>query len=158
MSERKYPPGPKGELLFGHFRLVTRDPLGFLSRCAREYGDVVGLRMLHLRSFFLRHPNDIEKVLVTHNRNFIKGRILRSNRRVFGNGLLVSEGDFWLRQRRLAQPAFHRERVAGYGRTMVAAAARMIEGWRDGETRDVHEEMMRLTLGIVAETLFGAQV
>jgi cytochrome P450 len=78
--------------------------------------------------------------------------------RLVGNGLVTSEGDFWRRQRRLAQPAFHRDRVASYGETMVAFAERMLSRWRDGETRDAHEEMMRLTQSIVVKTLFSADV
>src|SRR6266700_523277 len=77
---------------------------------------------------------------------------------VFGEGLLTSEGDFWLRQRRLAQPAFHRARIASYAATMVEYTQRMLDGWRDGEERDAHREMMRLTLQIVGKTLFDADV
>jgi cytochrome P450 len=97
-------------------------------------------------------------VLVTQNRNFIKDRglRLRPGRRLFGRGLLTSEGEFWIRQRRLAQPAFHRERIAAYAAVMVASAERMLNGWRDGETRDAHHDVMRLTLEIVAKTLFDA--
>jgi len=93
---------------------------------------------------------------VTENRKFIKR--LRLNRLMFGNGLLTSEGDFWIRQRRLAQPAFHRERIAAYGSAMVGYAERMLATWQDGETRDVHADMMTLTLEIVAKTLFDADI
>ena len=75
---------------------------------------------------------------------------------LFGNGLLVSEGDFWRRQRKLAQPAFHRERITAYGKIMTDCAGEMLRNWKDGETRDVHAEMMRLTLEIVTRTLFSA--
>ncbi|PYT87263.1 MAG: cytochrome P450, partial [Acidobacteria bacterium] len=91
-------------------------------------------------------------------RRYVKGRVLRANRHVFGDGLLTSEGDFWLRQRRLAQPAFHRARIASYAETMVQYAQRMLETWRGGEERDVHREIMRLTLKIVVKTLFDADV
>lgn len=76
---------------------------------------------------------------------------------LFGTGLLTSNGDFWLRQRRLAQPAFHRQRIAGYGQAMLAHTERMLATWRPGQTLDIHEAMMGLTLNIVAETLFGAE-
>ena len=108
--------------------------------------------------YLLSHPDVIEYVLVENNRNFTKTRILRRNRRLLGEGLLTSDGGFWRRQRRLAQPAFHRKRVAAYGEVMAAFAERSLEGWRDGETIDVHEEMMRLTLEIVAKCLFDADV
>ena len=108
--------------------------------------------------YLLSRPDVIEYVLVENNRNFTKTRILRRNRRLLGEGLLTSDGGFWRRQRRLAQPAFHRKRVAAYGEVMAAFARRSLEGWRDGETIDVHEEMMRLTLEIVAKCLFDADV
>jgi cytochrome P450 len=152
------PPGPKRRFLIGNFPFGTRDPLGLLTSWARQYGDIFYYRALHFRVYFLNHPDYIESVLVTNSRNFIKGRGLQANRRVFGNGLLTSEGDFWLRQRRLAQPAFHRDRIAAYGGVMVAYAERMLGAWREGETRDVHQDMMRLTLEIVAKALFNAEV
>jgi cytochrome P450 len=124
----------------------------------RDYGDIVTMRYYNFRVYFVSHPDYIEQVLVTDNRKFIKGRILRKNRQLFGNGLLTSEGDFWLRQRRLAQPAFHRGRVASYADTMVRLASRMASEWSNGEERDIHSEMMRLTLSIVAKTLFDADV
>jgi cytochrome P450 len=104
------------------------------------------------------HPDAIEDVLVTKARNFTKHFALRMNSMILANGLLTSEGDFWLRQRRLIQPAFSRDRIAGYGAIMVAYAERMAGQWRDGEMRDVHAEMMRLTLEIVAKALFDADV
>lgn len=124
----------------------------------REYGDLVSLRVLNFRILLLNHPDHIEDVLVNHPRKFIKGRVLLANKRVFGRGLLTSEGDFWLRQRRLAQPAFHRARIAGYASTMVEYTERLLHEWRDGEERDIHKEMMRLTLQIVGKTLFDADV
>jgi cytochrome P450 len=84
--------------------------------------------------------------------------VLQANKRVFGKGLLTSEGDFWLRQRRLAQPAFHRARIASYASTMVEYTERLLDEWQDGEERDIHKEMMRLTLQIVGKTLFDADV
>jgi cytochrome P450 len=154
----KLPPGPVDGSWAGFYRDYTRDPLEYLTRMQKEYGDVVTMRAYKYRVFFFSHPDAIEEVLVTQARKFEKGRILRANKRLFGNGLLTSEGDFWLRQRRLAQPAFHRGRVASYGETMVRFAERLLSEWRDGETRDIHAEMMRLTLQIVAKTLFDAEV
>jgi cytochrome P450 len=134
-----------------------RDPLNYLTWCARQYGDVVYLRVPFLSFYLINHPDLIEEVLVTNNRNFIKdkGLRMRPSRRLFGNGLLTSDGDFWIRQRRLAQPAFHREQIATHGETMVACTERMIETWQAGQTRDIHQDLMHLTLEIVCETLFG---
>lgn len=152
------PPGPKSRFLIGNFPLGSPDPLGLLTRWAHEYGDIVYYRAFHFPVYFLNHPDLFEYVLVTNRDNFIKGRGFQSNRRIFGNGLLISEGDFWLRQRRLVQPAFHRDRIAAYAEVMVAFTERMLATWRDGETRDVHQDMMRLTLEIVARALFSADI
>jgi cytochrome P450 len=116
------------------------------------------LRFLHYRTYLISHPAYIEDVLVNHPRKFAKGRVLQANKRLFGNGLLTSEGDFWLRQRRLAQPAFHRTRIACYGDTMVRYTEQMLERWHHGEEVDAHQEMMQVTLNIVGKTLFDADV
>jgi cytochrome P450 len=157
----KLPPGPPSTSWTGSFKGYSADPLGYLPKLVREYGDIVTMRYYNFRVYFINHPDYIEEALVAQNRKFIKGRILRANKRLFGNGLLTSEGDFWLRQRRLAQPAFHRARIATYADTMVRFTQRLIGEWTDwkpGEERDIHLEMMRLTLQIVAKTLFDADV
>jgi cytochrome P450 len=153
-----FPPGPGGStfaFLFGDRR---RDPLAFFTKLARDYGDVSQLRLLNFRTLFINHPDDIEDVLVNKARKFEKGRVMKANMRLFGEGLLTSEGDFWLRQRRLAQPAFHRARIAAYGTTMVEYAERTMRGWKSGEERDIHEDMMEITLQIVGKTLFNAEL
>src|SRR6202048_2060914 len=150
----KFPPGPEPGALDGVFSPFRRDPLKFLTSAAREYGDILALRFLHYRTYVISHPDYIEDVLVNHPRKFVKGRVLQANKRLFGNGLLTSEGDFWLRQRRLAQPAFHRTRIASYGGTMVRYAEQMLERWRDGGEIDAAQEMMQLTLKIVGRSLF----
>jgi cytochrome P450 len=154
----KLPPGPSPESWMASFKNYSRDPLSIMPKLAREYGDIVTMRYYNFRVYFVSHPDYIEQVLVSDNRKFIKGRVLRKNRQLFGNGLLTSEGDFWLRQRRLAQPAFHRARIASYAGTMVRYAERLLAEWKDREERDIHAEMMRLTLQIVAKTLFDADV
>jgi len=151
-------PGPKPTLLDALVYRPGRDPLVFFTSLARTYGDVVGYRMAGERIFLISDPQYIKDVLVTHNRNFTKSRGLERTKRILGNGLLTSEGAFHLRQRRLMQPAFHRERIAGYGATMVAYADRLRQTWRDGETYDVAREMNRLTLAVVGKTLFDADV
>src|SRR5215212_6444395 len=141
------PQGPRGGRVLGNMREFNSDSLGFLERCAREFGDVVPTRFLYVPALFLFHPDHIEYVLANGSKNFIKAASLRSPffRRLVGNGLVTSEGDFWRRQRRLAQPAFHRERVEAYARAMVELTARMLDAWREGATLDAHEEMMALT-------------
>ena len=124
------PHGPKGHRLFGSLADFNRDQLGFYARCAREFGDVVPVRLGRNRGLLIYHPDAIEEVLVTRNRDFLKSRGLRLLRGLIGDGLFVSEGDFWLRQRRLMQPAFHRQRVSAYGEIMAAYAARQAAAWR----------------------------
>jgi cytochrome P450 len=123
-----------------------------------RYGDLVYFEFGPQPMFIVNNPDYIRDVLVTHNKKFMKGEGLQRAKRLLGEGLLTSEGEFHLRQRRLAQPAFHRQRIAGYAATMVEYAARDCDRWRAGETRDVAREMMRLTLAITGKTLFDANV
>lgn len=145
--------GPRGHWLLGNLPEFRRDMLGFLTRCARDYGDAVLFRLGPKRIVLLSHPSLVEEVLVTGNRHFTKHYVLRLLIPLLGSGLLTSEGGFWLRQRRLMQPAFLRDRVASYGPVVIDYANRILAEWHGGETRDLHAEMMRLTLGIAARTL-----
>lgn len=156
--QRRRPPGPR--TIFPAFTFIGkgRDPLTAFTALARRYGDLVQFRGLSGRLFLLNHPDTIHDVLVTRSRRFAKGRALERTRPVLGTGLLTSEGAFHLRQRRLMQPAFHQQRIAEFATTMTAHADRLTAGWQVGETRDLAVDMMRLTLGIVGETLFGAEV
>jgi cytochrome P450 len=151
-------PGPPGHFLRGNLPDFRRDRLGFLTNCARQYGDVFRLRLVSRRATVFCHPNQIEQVLVARNHEFRKHFALRINPLVLGNGLLVSDGDFWLRQRRLAQPAFLRQRVATYGHVVIDHTERLLGEWQDGQLRDMLPEMSRLTLGIIARALFDADI
>ena len=144
--------------MFGSVFEPKGDSIRYLTKCAREYGDIVFFRFLGVPACFVNRPDYIESVLVTQNNNFVKSKDYRAMRRVLGNGLLLSEGEFWRRQRKLIQPAFHQGRIAAYSEIMVGYTERMLASWSDGQTLDIHEAMMRLTLGIVAKTLFDADV
>jgi cytochrome P450 len=157
-SAVKFPPGPPPNLIRSLFGAMQQNPLDYFTAMAQKYGDVSGMRIGKFRSLFINHPDLIEDVLVNNARKYHKGRILRANKYLFGEGLLTSEGDFWLRQRRLAQPAFHRARVNAYAATMAEYTEQLIATWRNGEERDIHEEMMQLALRIVSKTLFDADV
>jgi cytochrome P450 len=153
------PPSAPRLPIVGNALSFARDPLAFLRAMRERHGDVVGVMLGPMKVTLLSHPDLVEDVLVTRSKLWQKDRYLQTTLRpVLGEGLLSSEGDFWRRQRRLAQPAFHRDRIKAYGDIMVAHALRLAGIWRDGETRDVHKDMMHLTLEIVAETLFGASV
>lgn len=134
-----------------------QDPIATLRRAAR-YGDLVRLPISRNPIFLLNHPELIKDVLVTQQKQFGKSKALVRAKKILGEGLLTSEGEFHLRQRRLVQPAFHRERVAAYGAVMTQCAVRMSQRWSPGETRDLHAEMMRLTLAVVGRTLFDADI
>ncbi len=152
--------GPKGSWLGGNLTDFGRDPLGFFEKCVRDHGDFVPLRFLHQKVFLINDPADIEDVLTTQARNFRKTLGYRSPimRRIFGNGLVTSEGEYWVRQRRLAQPAFHRERIATYADVITNFTREALTEWRDSETRDVHHEMMQLTVRVVTKSLFNSPV
>lgn len=143
----------------GVMRDFNRDTLGFIDRC-HKYGDVVHTRFLWVHAYFIYNPRDIETLLTTNARSYRKAESLRSPffHRLVGNGLVTSEGDFWRRQRRLAQPAFHRQRISSYGDIMVQYAQRTIDAWQDGEQRDLSRDMTRLTLEIVVKTLFNSDI
>jgi cytochrome P450 len=119
---------------------------------------VVPARLAHRRVVYVFRPDLIEEVLVTKNRDFGRSLFFGLLRPVFGNGLLLAEGDSWLRQRRLVQPGFHRQRIAAYGAIMTAFADERLSRWKDGDTIDIHAEMMAVTQAIVAKTLFDADV
>jgi cytochrome P450 len=153
-----FPDGPSARYPFQFLVEIARNPLAMMIAIADDYGDIAHYRIGPQHLFFFNHPDLIRDVLVTNQKNFHKSRGLERARRLLGNGLLTSEDEFHLRQRRLAQPAFHRQRIAAYATTMSDFADRTRALWSDGKTVDMHIEMMRLTLGIVAKTLFDADV
>ena len=106
----------------------------------------------------LSRPDFVEDVLVTHHRDFIKGQVVRDLRRLLGEGPVTSDGDLWLRERRLTPPAFRRERIAAYGDRMVKIAEQTVGGWRAGQRCELYATMARLTLANVAATLFGTEL
>lgn len=152
-------PGPRSLPIIGDALSFLRDPLGYLVRMRQQYGAVVQLPLPIFRPLFINDPALLEQVLVTDNKSYSKDVFLRRlARETVGQGLLTSEGDFWRRQRRLAQPAFHRERIAEYAGIMTRLAMEYVDTLRPGQEIDLHEDMMRLTLQIVAQTLFSAEV
>ncbi len=157
-SQRKLPPGPRGWPILGNIPLPGADWLAGFERAARTFGDVVYFQFLHVPMILLVHPEAIESVLLTNPANFLKSRDYRALAKVLGNGLLTSEGDVWRAQRKMLQPAFRRENILSYAPVMAGCAESMLGRWRDGETRDLHQEMMALTLDIVGKALFGADV
>ena len=152
-------PGPKGNPFLGRLvRSSRRDPLRFMTTLAHEFGDVSTFRLGTERVVFVNHPDYVREVLVNHYSNFLKGAGNLRAKRFLGEGLLLSEGDLHRRQRRLAQPNFHHQKIAVYGEQMIDCAERCSARWQDGQTLDIWREMQRLTLDIVGKTLFSADV
>lgn len=121
-------------------------------------GDVTYFRMGSQPGYFINHPDLVRDLFVVNAAKFRKGRALQRAKKLLGEGLLTSEGEHHLRQRRMIQPAFHRQRIAAYAETMVEYGEKMAAKWQDGETRNIDKEMMHLTLQIVGQTLFSADV
>jgi len=158
-GQNHLPPGPRGLPIFGISFSIIRDPLATLLSLARDYGDIVRFPVLKQTRIFLNHPDWIEQALVVQHGKFHKSDFTkRAVERMLGQGLLISEGEFWRRQRRLAQPAFHKARIHEYASTMVEIARGHEAEWRDRQTRDIAHEMMSLTLDVAVRTLFGTTV
>ena len=157
MSQRILPPTVKPNWIGGHFAQFRKNPTAFLTELSR-LGDVTSFKMGGQQAFFVNHPEMIRDLLIRDADKFIKGRALQRAKSLLGEGLLTSEGEFHLRQRRMIQPAFGRQRINEYAGAMIEYGERMADEWRDGEVRDIDREMMRLTLRIVGKTLFSANV
>lgn len=153
--------GPSGSAVLGSLGELSENPLAFSTKCDRDYGDIVPLRLGPTAACLITHPDLIEEVLKNRTA-IIKSRAFRALTRLLGNGLLTSEGDSWFRQRRLMQPVFHRKRIESYGSIMVDYTEKMLNDWQaEGQPeapRDIHAEMMRLTLNIVMKALFNQDV
>ena len=157
MTIAAVPPGPRQRYPFSHIVAFSRDTIGFLQSIA-SHGDVAYVKLGPRHIYMVNEPELVRDVLVTNARNFTKSRGLEVAKAFLGNGLLTSEGEFHRRQRKLAQPAFHRDRIVEYSKVMVSHAVRMRDTWRDGAVIDADHEMMRVALSIVAKTLFDADV
>ncbi len=155
----RLPPGPRVPLWLSGLALM-RDPLATLTTGHQEYGDAICYRVGPVRFVSVADPALVQHVLVGNHRNYVKSRNYEGLRLVLGNGLVTSEGDHWRRQRKLAQPAFHRKRLAGFADTMAACVKEQLADWdaRTDPAVDIHDQMMQLTLRIVGRTLFGTDL
>jgi len=159
-SQRQRAPSLPTRSMFTNMSNLQRDPLGFLLNTTSEYGDVVRIPFLVDSAYLINHPDGVKHVLQENNRNFNKDvfdyKILA---KLLGKGLLTNDGASWLQQRRLMQPAFHRQHLATFGTLMTDATTDMLERWDDiadhSQVLDVSQEMMRLTLRIVGQALFS---
>jgi cytochrome P450 len=159
MSEvNKFPPGPTYKMPGKLLRQFIHDPINTLSNISREFGDISYFKLGHEHVYLINNPDYIEKVLIYDHHNFKKGKRLQTAKAVLGEGLVTSEGDLHKRQRRLIQPIFHPKQIMSYITTMTDFASRIRDRWKDGDTVDVSEEMMRLTLGIICKSVLNYDV
>ncbi|MEO8800370.1 MAG: cytochrome P450 [Polyangiaceae bacterium] len=162
-EKRPLPPGPGGLSSLTNPWTAWRDPIGLFRRMTRDYGNVAMITFGPLKYVIVNDPAAIKYVLLDNAKNYVKSRHYRGIKLILGNGLLTSEGDFWRRQRKLAQPAFHRERLSTFIDSMTLATDAMFERWRargDGKAfeTDIHEEMMASTFHIVGLTLLSVDL
>jgi cytochrome P450 len=156
-------PGPEGDFVLGHYRTMRADPLGFFLYLQRTFGDISRFRLGDLVAHLICHPDEVRAVLQDDGKRFSKdSRGYRKLKLVIGEGLLTSEGSFWRRQRRIAQPAFHRERITALGNVIVGGAEELVQRWdrllAHGAPIDVALEMARTALRIAGEAFMGADV
>ncbi len=158
MSAIPYPCGPKVSRLDG-FLLATRrrDILKFLVKVAGEYGDIAHFQIGPRRIFLLNHPDYIKDALTSHYESFVKGRQVRRTRHFLGDGLLTSEGEFHRHQRRLIQPAFHRQHFAAHESVIMDHGVRLRKRWQHGQQLDIMREMKGLMLAITSKMVFDTR-
>lgn len=154
------PPGPRGYPWIGVLPRMWADPLQFFLETAEIYGDISCLSFGSRSAFLLNHPDMIRYVLQDNNRNYRKSSTVKVVKQVLGKGLATNEGDSWLHQRRLMQPAFHRQKIAQLGELITAEIDSLLTRWQTQTNFvvDIHAEMMRLTLRLVLKTLFSHDV
>lgn len=155
MPPGAYPPGPRSRYPGALLLAFRRDSLGLLTSVAQEHGDITHSTLGRKHLYLLNHPDYIRDVLVTYHRRFT-GLAFEAAKSLTGEGLLSAQGEAHRRQRRLVQPAFHRDRLPAYAATMVEHAQRWRDRQHDGAVMAIRSEMRRLTLGVVGETMFGA--
>lgn len=155
-------PGPKGNILVGELPAIARDPLGLLMRCRQEHGDVVRIRMPGMEWYLISHPDHVKHVLVDHARNYPRGRSYDTFRLFLGDSIATTDGAAWRPLRRVAQPAFHRDSVAGMAGMMVRCASEMLDRWAErltpGQPFDLAAELQQLTLRIIGHALFSVDL
>ncbi|MBW4607919.1 MAG: cytochrome P450 [Hassallia sp. WJT32-NPBG1] len=157
----KKAPGPKGNILLGSIPDFVHDPIGTLLKTREQFGDVIELRFGWKPTYVVCHPDGVKQVLQDNQQNYCKGEDYQKMA-FLGQGLVTSDGELWRRQRHVMQPAFHRQRVISFAKTMTDATAEMLQEWQlkflQGEPLNVAAEMVRLTLRIACQTLFSTDV
>jgi cytochrome P450 len=157
-SSIEYPPGPHSILPNKLLREFIHNPVKTLMDIAHTYGDIAHFKFGRQHVYLLNNPHYIEDVLIRNHKNFIKSRGLQVSKRLLGEGLVTSEGEYHDRQRRIIQPAFHPNLIKKYGDVMTAYAANMCQRWQDGITLDIHNEMIHVTSAIISKAVLGSDI
>ena len=155
-------PGPRGLPVLGVLPEMVRDMLGLFTNTAREYGGIAQFKLLNKNYLLVTNPDYVKYILQDNYKNYIRGRSVETGRVLLGNGLPLIDGDFWLRERRMLQPAFHRERLGKLADTAANVVNSFMQGWeekaRRDQTLDMDDEMMRLTLTVIIKSMFSADI
>jgi cytochrome P450 len=155
---RIYPPGPSSVLPSRLLRQFINKPIDTLMKIAYTFGDISHFKFGRQHVYLINDPQHIENILIRDHKNFIKSRGLQVSKRLLGEGLVTSEGEYHDKQRRIIQPAFHPNRVKGDGQIMVDYAERISERWQDRMFVDIHAEMMHITSAIIAKSVLGSDI
>ena len=158
MSKLKVPGPPKSHFIFGNLPDFQKNPPEYILKIVKEYGNISAINLAGFLCVIVNEPEIIKDIMMTNQKQFVKAHAFRILQKLLGQGLLTSEGEFHKRQKRLAQPAFFKTRIHSYAPSMVDYTNKLQQNWKEGETIDIHEEMTSVTLGIVAKTLFNAEV
>jgi len=157
-SSIEYPPGPHSILPNKLLREFIHNPVKTLMDIAYRYGDIAHFKFGRQHVYLLNNPNYIEDVLIRNYKNFIKSKGLQVSKRLLGEGLVTSEGEYHDRQRRIIQPAFHPNLIKKYGEIMTVYAVNICEQWEDGITLDIHKEMVHVTSAIISKAVLGSDI
>ena len=155
-------PGPRGRLFLGVMPEMVGDMLGLFTRTAREYGGIAQFKLLNKSYLLVTNPDYVKYILQDNYKNYIRGRSVETGRVLLGNGLPLTDGDFWLRERRMLQPAFHRERLGKLVDTVTTVIDTFMQDWsgkaKQAQILDVDDEMMRLTLTAIIKSMFSSPI
>ncbi len=153
-----FPPGPSSLLPTKILRQFIKDPLKTLTEIAKDYGEISYFKMGTQNVYLINNPDYIERILIYDHSNFKKGPRLQTAKRVLGEGLVTSEGEYHLSQRKLIQPVFHPKMIASYDNIMSEYAYNMCNNWNDGDILDIHDEMMKVTLRIICKSVMSYDI
>lgn len=157
-----YPPQPKGQFLIGHLNGFKTDPIQFMMDAAADHGDIVLFKLLHKKIYFLNHPDYVKHVLLTNHKNYHKSPGYKPLRLLGGMGIFTSDGEQWMKQRKLYQPAFSFDSIKSYSACVLENAEQLAKFWQksaeNGASVNVSKDMMKITMGIISETLFSNRI